>query len=118
MTEPAPYPDYDKTQACYGVDTDLFFPVSPAASEIAEAMELCDGCTFRRACLAYALTHDVYGIWGGTTRPTRVAIRQQHGITAESVHASIPEPRKTEPTDDDLDELDTPDRDLDLGDEL
>jgi hypothetical protein len=104
VTDPAPYPDFDGTQACYGRETELFFPVG-AGEETHEALRICDSCTWRRPCLAYALTHDVHGIWGGTTRPTRAEIRREHGIRAVSVQIAIPEP----PQPASLDDNDDPD---------
>lgn len=116
MSARAPFPPVDGTQPCAG-ESDAFFPhaeqenwadcvadpadskdawrgVAPATREawfsINFARDLCSGCPFRRSCLAYALTHDVEGIWGGTTHLERRRLRAQHGITADPVH--IPDP--------------------------
>ena|ERR1700751_5277195 len=66
--------------ACVSADPDLFFPVSPdgmAAGQVAEALRICAGCTVRRQCLEFALrTHEVEGIWGGTTSQERVRARR------------------------------------------
>lgn len=87
----APYPTFDGTQACADprIDPDLFFPGAGRSGDaVQQAIDVCDGCTFRRPCLAYALTHHVYGIWGGTTLPTRTEIRQRHGIRAISMEST------------------------------
>lgn len=86
--EAAPYPPVDGTQPCAGEDPELFFLTSSSMDKtykLDRAIDTCRDCPFRRPCLAYALTHAVTGIWGGTTRPQRVALRSKHGITAVPV---------------------------------
>jgi hypothetical protein len=86
----APYPRFDGTQSCVDADPELFFPGTGADGPIktSTAIEICEGCHFRRPCLAYALTHTVFGIWGGTTEPTRRAVRDRYGIRAISMEIS------------------------------
>ena len=87
--EVAPYPPVDGTQPCNGEDPETFFPGSSSMDnyfKIPRAIEACGACPFRRPCLAYALTHDVDGIWGGTSKRERDALRKAHGIKAEAVH--------------------------------
>lgn len=109
MSSPAPYPPVDGTQPCVA-EPEAFFPdrkveadasqvagpgsaqwrhVAPSTREgywsIQYAVDLCAACPFRRPCLAYALTVDVIGVWGGTTHLERKRLRKQHGITAHSV---------------------------------
>jgi WhiB family redox-sensing transcriptional regulator len=60
----------------------LFFPVSslgPAQAEIARAKAVCGSCEVRRQCLQFALaTHQIYGVWGGTTEEERrLHVREQ-----------------------------------------
>lgn len=87
----APYPATDGSQACAAEDPELFFPHDSATShfQTPRALEVCAGCPFRRPCLAYALTHDVRGVWGGTTYQRRRALRAEHGITAEPMHTLV-----------------------------
>lgn len=88
MSDLAPYPPVDGTQPCAGEDPELFFLTSSSMDntfKLSRALEACAACPFRRACLAYALTHAVTGVWGGTTRPQREDLRRRHGITAEPV---------------------------------
>jgi WhiB family transcriptional regulator, redox-sensing transcriptional regulator len=62
-------------------DPELFFPRSSTeAAQVAAAKRVCAGCPARRECLAFALTHGVHGIWGGTTEAERVHIQRQHGL--------------------------------------
>lgn len=79
MTAAAPYPKFDGTQACADIrDVDVFFSGNPA--DMDEALAACTRCTFKDACAAYALTHEVRGIWGGLTGPTRRAVQRKYGI--------------------------------------
>jgi WhiB family redox-sensing transcriptional regulator len=84
--------------ACLTADPDLFFPIStkgPAEQQIMRAKMICAGCSVRRQCLEFALSHDlVYGIWGGTTpedrqrdrrRKRRAAAAAQKRMAAASV---------------------------------
>ena len=64
--------------ACHGVDPELFFPISitgRAMPQINSAKAVCGGGTVRRNCLSYALLTMPDGIWGGTTREERIAMR-------------------------------------------
>jgi WhiB family redox-sensing transcriptional regulator len=67
--------DWWRSAACLEADPELFFPVSahgPGAGEIARAKAVCAACRVRRQCLQYALaTHQVHGVWGGTTEDER-----------------------------------------------
>lgn len=61
--------------ACRTADPDIFFPVSahgPGREDIARAKAVCARCPVRRQCLQFALaTHQVHGVWGGTTEEER-----------------------------------------------
>jgi WhiB family redox-sensing transcriptional regulator len=67
--------------ACREADPELFFPVAahgPARDEIARAKALCAGCLVRRQCLQFALaTHQMHGVWGGTTEDERLPHAQR-----------------------------------------
>jgi WhiB family transcriptional regulator, redox-sensing transcriptional regulator len=67
--------DWWRSAACLETDPELFFPVTargPGAGEIARAKAVCAACLVRRQCLQYALaTHQVHGVWGGTTEDER-----------------------------------------------
>jgi WhiB family transcriptional regulator, redox-sensing transcriptional regulator len=66
---------------CRHSDPELFFPITaaaPAASQLAEAREICDRCPVRQECLTFALeTGQDFGVWGGTTEIERRAIRRK-----------------------------------------
>lgn len=78
---PAPFPPVDGTQPCMEVDAELFFPKSEAPEYAAPAVAVCRRCPFIHECLAYALTHDVSGVWGGTNERQRHSLRRVHGIS-------------------------------------
>jgi WhiB family redox-sensing transcriptional regulator len=64
--------------ACQGTDPELFFPISvsgPSVPQINSAKAICGRCIVSRNCLSYALQTMPDGIWGGTTREERIAIR-------------------------------------------
>jgi WhiB family transcriptional regulator, redox-sensing transcriptional regulator len=66
--------------ACRDLDANLFFPAGetgPAASQIVQAKAICASCPVKGDCLQFALlTHQDYGIWGGTTEDERRQIRR------------------------------------------
>ena len=73
---------HDRTdRACLGTDTELFFVGGDDAELLEPARERCRRCPIVDGCLAYALTHDVDGIWGGTTPREREEIRAANQIT-------------------------------------
>ena len=61
--------------ACLDSDPDLFFPIAPTGpglQQIAQAKAVCARCPVRRECLRFALaTHQVHGVWGGTSEEER-----------------------------------------------
>lgn len=96
----APYPPLDGTEPCGEVDPDLFFvdPSDPGTVRQREmTLDLCRTCPVIAECLAYALTNNVIGIWGGTTHFRRNQLRRQYGITARVVTADPYVPRRQVP---------------------
>jgi WhiB family redox-sensing transcriptional regulator len=66
--------------ACKRKDGDLFFSSVYLDQSIAKA--LCWSCPEQQACLDWALTHDEWGVWGGTLREERRRKRQAMGLSA------------------------------------
>ena len=70
------YPHFDGTQTCQDPS-----PAAAAAfsgtigADPGPALALCTECPFVDECRDWALTHDVYGVWGGTTDADRDEIR-------------------------------------------
>ena len=42
--------------------------------------KICESCVEKRDCFTYAISHDVYGIWGATTRRERKEIQKTNKI--------------------------------------
>ena len=64
--------------ACLGTDPELFFPVAVTGAtteQVSSAKAVCGRCQVRENCLSYALRAMPHGIWGGTTRQERIAMR-------------------------------------------
>ena len=64
--------------ACRGTDPELFFPISvlgSAVQQVNSAKAVCHRCKVGETCLSYALQTMPHGIWGGTTREERIAMR-------------------------------------------
>jgi len=64
-------PDYWQDRAaCFGVEPDVFFPISE--EEAGPALTFCGSCRIREECLSWALKNgERYGVWGGTTEQQR-----------------------------------------------
>ena len=74
--DPAPPDSWQDRSACYGVDPNLFFPISE--EEAAPALAFCGICAIRVECLAWALKNgERYGVWGGLTEQQRRRISRQ-----------------------------------------
>jgi|SRR5882672_629570 len=74
----APTPPFDGTEACAGVGEALFFTREPAA--IRDARKLCAGCPMLQACGDWALVHEEFGFWAGTTYRERKRLRRKLGV--------------------------------------
>ena len=46
---------------------------------------VCSTCPVIAECLAHALDHEAWGVWGGTTPNERVRLRKQEGIDLRGV---------------------------------
>jgi len=66
--------------ACRHADPELFFPVAPAGSalaQLARAKKVCARCPVRTPCLEFALeTGQDFGVWGGTSEQERRVMRR------------------------------------------
>jgi WhiB family redox-sensing transcriptional regulator len=72
-----------KRSACRGIDPDVFYPVSEAEEDAAEAKAICEECPVRESCLEHALANrEREGVWGGTTERERRRILRQRRKSA------------------------------------
>lgn len=56
--------------ACTSADPEEWFPEQGSSSRAAK--KICSTCPVVNECLQFALDHNEYGIWGGTSRRERV----------------------------------------------
>lgn len=72
------YPHFDGTQACQNPTPAAAAAFSGAVgADPAPALALCAACPFTDECRDWSLTHDVFGVWGGTTEDDRTEVRAQ-----------------------------------------
>jgi len=82
--------DWRHDAACRTEDPELFFPVGtsgPAVRQTARAKAVCQRCTVRSECLAWALASgQSTGVWGGLSederRPLTTPRPVQQGVPA------------------------------------
>lgn len=63
---------------CQYVAPDIFFPDKGGSAR--EAKRICSTCSVLEVCRAYALTHDVIGVWGGLSDRERAALRRGNRV--------------------------------------
>lgn len=64
--------------ACNDTDPAIFFPEDEKdADAVGAALVYCSGCPVRQECFDYAMEHEDYGIWGGTTARQRRSIKRK-----------------------------------------
>lgn len=88
---PAAGLDWMDDASCKGHDTNAFVPDKDnhntpmwQRADVLRALELCETCPVRLACLEYALEVGdtiANGVYGGTTNPQRRAIRNRRDRT-------------------------------------
>ena len=63
---------------CRDEDPEIFFPIAdqgPALAQVSAAKAVCRRYAVSTACLSFGLQTSQEGIWGGTTREERRAMR-------------------------------------------
>ena len=86
--------------ACYGAPTNLFYKVEENRKmnewiDVGILRSICGSCPIYKHCLAYALRHEDYGVWGGMTTNERNAFngkapeKQTREIIAELAQYGI-----------------------------
>ena len=78
------YPDFTNA-LCRGIDTNEFYIEDSNNNKDHRNHELlskmCAACPVLMECATWALHHELYGYWGGTTEKDRKAIRLDLGIS-------------------------------------
>lgn len=73
-----PAPAWSRLAACAGMSTEAFYPEREGARAAIEAARfVCGGCEVAGPCLQWALDHDEFGVWAGTTENQRRAMRRE-----------------------------------------
>lgn len=74
--DPLPPDRWQDRASCFGVDPDVFFPISE--EEAGPALAYCSSCQIREDCLSWALKNgERYGVWGGTTEQQRRRLQRR-----------------------------------------
>lgn len=82
--------------ACRQEDPEIFFPIAargPALAQVSAAKAVCRRCAVNAACLSFGLETSQEGIWGGTTREERIAMRTRPAKPA--AHADRADPAES-----------------------
>lgn len=85
-----PTEDWTRGAMCAQVDPELFWPGKghEGQAQAAKAKKVCESCTVRLKCLAYALRRDEQdGIWGGLSPRQRRALKRRMAAEKEAVSA-------------------------------
>ena len=82
--------DWRDRAACLGIaNSDIFFPIGRDPQAAEDAKDVCRRCPVVRDCLTFALTHEVSGVWGGTSDGDRDDLRARHGIVAKPIPTAV-----------------------------
>jgi len=74
------YPNFDDAR-CKEIGLELFFEDEKGKFiDVRKAKGICSGCPILDNCLEWALHHERYGLWGGTTPYERMQIRRKKNI--------------------------------------
>ncbi len=65
---------------CVEIDPEMWFPDANTNTKVAK--KICAECPEKNPCLAYALTYNVTGIWGGTSLGQREELRRRRTIAS------------------------------------
>lgn len=78
------YPKFTGTEPCTQVGWEHFYlqDGSSGWTNLNKMRALCAGCPMQVECLEYALEHERYGFWAGTTENERARIRKSRTLMA------------------------------------
>jgi len=79
------YPNYTGTEPCAQIGMDFYFNEPTNGIYIFRDLlkATCNECPMLVQCRTWALHHEEYGWWGGTTPRERVSLRKELGIKFE-----------------------------------
>ena len=70
-----------KRAACLGSSTETFY----SEDRPFDAIRICQTCPVKSECFEYAIKHEDFGVWGGTTEEERRKYRKRYKISLESL---------------------------------
>jgi len=72
---------------CREIGIEFFFPEeNGSGTDIYKySRKICDKCVVKNECLEWAVKHEAFGMWGGTTPMERKAIRRKRNIVIQEV---------------------------------
>ena len=74
------YPDFDGAEPCASVGTEHFYVETSSVTAANAAKAVCVGCHSLDMCLEWAIHHESYGVWGGTTGFERRELRRRRNV--------------------------------------
>ena len=98
MKDLQPYPNFDGTQSCAGFDTEMMYKDAEDLEDYSDwerkqlyatLKKICSNCYFVTECYNWALHHEAYGIWGGTTPRQRSDERKRLGIKLDDPYSRV-----------------------------
>ena len=78
---------WESLAECRDADPSLFYPEKGVSNKTAKA--ICAQCIVREDCFEYAIVHEDFGIWGGTTAKARQRIRKQRLLAATVCETAV-----------------------------
>lgn len=72
--------------ACAGINTEMFYEDqirTPNSALTQQFRQLCSGCEILEACGEWAIKHERWGFWAGTTPADREQIRKKKNIIVD-----------------------------------
>lgn len=82
-------PDFTRAN-CIGADPESFFPEHDGHGPNARAAKrVCGSCAIQAECFEWALRHESYGIWGGSTDQERRLVRKQRNIVVSTPEVPV-----------------------------
>nr|AJM87322.1 WhiB-family transcriptional regulator [Saccharopolyspora endophytica] len=83
-----PGADLGVAPECAETDPEVFFPEPGRVDLARQAIEICERCPVRDACLELAVRDGEWGIWGGMTEGRRRKIRAERRLASQDQEAA------------------------------
>ena len=74
------YPSFDGAEPCASVGVEHFYVETSSVTAANNAKDVCRGCHSFDMCLEWAIHHESYGVWGGTTGHERRELRRARNV--------------------------------------